>query len=131
MTGDVIKRTSCARVMAGGLGCYAATVGVALHGESRGHFLAALVLCGLGWNLLYTSGSALLVASVPPRDRPKAQALAETSQQVGNCCASMASGVVTAAGGWHGVTVVAAAPMLLCVAATVGCEPFSPQRSAS
>ena len=71
MTGDVIKRTSCARVMAGGLGCYAATVGVALHGESRGHFLAALVLCGLGWNLLYTSGSALLVASMPPRDRPK------------------------------------------------------------
>ena len=34
MTGDVIKRTSCARVMAGGLGGYAATVGVALHGES-------------------------------------------------------------------------------------------------
>eukprot|EP01044_Picomonas_judraskeda_P031437 COSAG03_NODE_11737_length_578_cov_0.968685_1_plen_44_part_01 len=41
-----------------------------------------------------------LVKSVLPRDRPKAQAVAETIQQLTNAIASAGSGVVTGNFGW-------------------------------
>merc|ERR1712070_256819 len=40
----------------------------ALSGQGRWHFGVALMLSGVGWNCMYTAGSALLVAAVP--DKP-------------------------------------------------------------
>ena len=96
VTGDIIRRTSCATVMAAGVLLYGCTIAVALRGETTSHFVAALVCVGLGWNFLYTAGSAMLVKSVGPAARPKAQAMAETTQQLGNLTASVASGVAVA-----------------------------------
>ena len=60
-----------------------------------------------------------LVKSVPQRDRPKAQALAETIQQISNTCASVGSGIVTGNFGWSGVAVTSIVPMMMCIVATV------------
>ena len=132
-----------------------ATILVALTGTTVAHFLSALLSVGLGWNFLYTAGSAMvrchklaqrqdisrcrrqvssvvtcapcaccmcttqLVKSVPQRDRPKAQAVAETIQQVTNAIASVGSGVVIGKFGWQGVASMSTVPLLLCVVATV------------
>jgi hypothetical protein len=45
----------------GGVLLYAVVIGIALHGETTAHFIGALACIGLGWNFIYTSGSALLV----------------------------------------------------------------------
>ena len=46
--------------------------------------------------------------------------MAETAQQVANCCASIGSGVVTSSAGWGGVALTTVVPLVVCVLAAVG-----------
>lgn len=68
--------------------------------------------------VLWLMCASQLVKSVAQRDRPKAQAVAETIQQVTNTIASVGSGVVTGNFGWPGVAMMSTVPLLLCIVAT-------------
>jgi MFS family permease len=54
--------------------------------------VAALLLLGIGWNLGFVSGSALLTDSVPPADRTRVQGFGDTLIWGGGAIASIASG---------------------------------------
>ena len=43
-----------------GVVCYTITILTALSGTTATHFLIALLSVGLGWNFLYTAGSAMV-----------------------------------------------------------------------
>ena len=43
-----------------GVVCYVLTILTALHGETPTHFRIALLSVGVGWNFLYTAGSAMV-----------------------------------------------------------------------
>jgi predicted MFS family arabinose efflux permease len=74
-TGHLIRYFGVLKVMlAGGvilLGC----VVINLIGVEVGHFLAALLMLGLGWNFLYIGASTLLTETYTPAEKAKTQAL--------------------------------------------------------
>ncbi|WP_190134495.1 MFS transporter [Streptomyces longispororuber] len=79
----------------------------------------ALVLLGLGWNLGLLSGTALVTAAAPPATRAATQGLVDVGIAVAGATGGMASGVVTASGGFPvlafggGVLALAVLPVLL------------------
>ncbi len=64
-------------------------------------FLFAMFAIGIGWNMAYSSGSALISASYRPAERgrvqPVAEALIITSQVTG----ALSAAAFTSAAGWH------------------------------
>ena len=78
VTGELIRVSSTARVMTVGALVYLGAVIVGLSGVTGAHFFGTLFLAGLGWNLVFTSGSAMLVEVVPKKDIPRAQGVSES-----------------------------------------------------
>lgn len=69
---------------------------------------AALGLLGVGWNLALLSGSALLTAGVPVRERPRREGWGEVSMGVAATGGSVVSGPVVAGGGYATLAVAGA-----------------------
>jgi len=63
-------------------------------GSSSGPFFGTLLLAGVGWNLVFTTGSTMLVEAVSAIDRPKAQGISESMAIVGSCVGTLASGFI-------------------------------------
>ena len=72
-TGHLIRRCGTLQVMLAGAVLQAACVAVNLIGDSYAHFLAALVLLGLGWNFLFVGATTLLTETYSPQEKAKAQ----------------------------------------------------------
>lgn len=77
--------------------------------------LVALLLLGVGWNLAFIGGSALLTSAVAPAHRPRVQGLADTAMGVAGVLGAASSGVLMAWGGFGrlGLLCAAAATALL------------------
>ena len=72
-TGHLIRRFGTLRIMLAGAVLQAACVAVNLIGDSYTHFLAALVLLGLGWNFLFIGATTLLTETYTAQEKAKAQ----------------------------------------------------------
>jgi MFS family permease len=83
-----------------GLMLMAACVIVDGAGRSLGHYWWALVLLGLGWNLLFVSGTTLLTSCYRPAERYRAQAVNEFSVFGVQAIASLLAGPAVHALGW-------------------------------
>jgi MFS family permease len=73
-TGFILSRFGVLRVMASGVVVMFCCVFLAMAGYDFSHFWGALVLLGLGWNLLFVGATVLLAKSYQPEERFKAQA---------------------------------------------------------
>ena len=59
-TGNLITRFGVLRIMSIGVLMLFASVAASLNGDTVAHFVAALVLLGLGWNFLFIGGTTLV-----------------------------------------------------------------------
>ncbi|WP_079086279.1 MFS transporter [Streptomyces silvensis] len=90
--------------------------------HSAAALAVALVLLGLGWNLGLLSGTAMVTAATPPSTRAATQGLVDVGIAVAGASGGLASGVVTASGGFPvlafggGVLALAVLPLLLVTA---------------
>jgi MFS family permease len=76
---------------------------------SNGTLVAlAMFLIGLGWNLGFVAGSALLTDSVALLERPRMQGLADTCMGVAAALGSLASGPIMAGHGFPALNTVVA-----------------------
>jgi len=113
VSGLLVARLGLGRLMAAGLLTLAASLVCGALGTGLGAWIAALVLLGLGWNLLFLGGTVALTSAFPGADRFRAQALNDTLVFGARAIASLGAGVVLAAGGWHAIQVVGVVPLLL------------------
>jgi MFS family permease len=97
------------------LGCVAIAVVV---GQEFVHYLAALVLLGLGWNLLFVAGTTLLTSTYTPAERFKAQGLNDFIVAAAQAAMSLLAGSAIEAVGWTGLN-LAGLPLLLAMIAGV------------
>ena len=74
VTGRLIGRFGLRRMMMAGAVLTAGCTVVALLGETFWHFVAGLVLLGVGWNWMFVSATALLATAYDPAERMRAQA---------------------------------------------------------
>lgn len=111
VTGKLVAKFGAVPVMAVGIGLFLACSLTAWSGTSVGWFWSALVLLGLGWNLVYV-GSTSLLARAPAEERAKAQGLNDVVVFGTVSLAAFSSGVVFDWKGWDGINLVAL-PLLI------------------
>src|SRR4051812_25203676 len=114
-TGTLIRRFGVLNVMLAGAALNLVTIGIALAGITVAHFWWALVMLGVGWNLLYTGGTTLLTETYRPEERAKAQGLNDQMIFIMMLVSSFTSGLTVTTAGWTRVNLFAA-PMVAVVA---------------
>ncbi|MFE3839173.1 MFS transporter [Pseudogemmobacter sonorensis] len=91
-TGHLIARFGAEKVVATGLFILAGAGAVAMSGVALGHFFAALVLLGLGWNFGFIGATAMLTREQRGGERGRLQGLNDTIVFGGVTLASLSSG---------------------------------------
>ena len=91
----------------------AAALAYSAAGDQVALLSVSIFLLGLGWNLGFVAGSALLTESVPPADQIRAQGIADSLAWVTGAVAGVASGVLLAAWGFPALSVIGGGLALL------------------
>ena len=115
VTGTLIRRFGVLKVIIAGTALMAGCVAVALGGNRIGHFWVALVLLGVGWNLMYTGGTTLLTEVYAPAEKARAQGLNDLIVFAVMGVSSFASGVLVDRAGWEAMN-AGALPFIAAVA---------------
>ncbi|MDP1731035.1 MAG: MFS transporter [Devosia sp.] len=109
VTGVIISRLGANLTASLGLMLILAAAIVNLSGISVGHFVAALVLLGVGWNFGFIASTALLAESYRPEEAARVQGLNEQVVFGVMAIASVASGLLLELIGWQSINVLAIA----------------------
>ncbi len=118
-TGDLIKRFGVLTVMVVGIALIGGCIAAATAGNSIPHFVAALVLLGVGWNFMYTGATTLLTESYAPAERAKAQGANDFIMFTTMGASSFASGALVSSAGWESMN-YGAIPVLAVALAAIG-----------
>lgn len=100
-TGSLIQRFGALRVMATGAVLLLACTVVALTGVEISRFAVAMILLGVGWNFLYTSGSTLLTTRYRPAEKNRVQGFTDFCVFSVMVTSSAASGAMLITNGWN------------------------------
>ena len=103
ITGTLVGRLGEYVVMTVGVAILAASVTVAWLGEGAVHYMAALILLGVGWNFLFTAGSTLITTTYSHAERFKAQGLNDLIVFGTMALLTLAAGVLLELVGWRGL----------------------------
>lgn len=113
LTGFLVERLGTLRIMLAGtllmIGCNLVT----LLGVDLMNYWAALVLLGLGWNLLFVGGTVLLTTTYRPQERFKVQAANDFTIFAMQAVSSFSAGAVLSSTGWATINWFALAVLLL------------------
>ena len=118
VTGSLIKRFGVLRVIAAGIVLMALCIAVALSGTTFAHFVVALIVLGIGWNFMYTGGTALLTESYEPAEKARVQGVNDFAVFATMGVSSVSSGALVSLAGWERMN-AAALPVLAVVAVGV------------
>lgn len=130
-SGWLIRRFGEARLLLAGIVVLFASLAVAGTGHAVGHYSAALILLGIGWNFLFVGGTTLLTHAWRGAERFRVQAANDFMVFTVTALASLASGAAVHAAGWNELLVIAVLPLgalLLVVAAGYRRLAVSPAR---
>jgi MFS family permease len=117
-TGWLINRFGVTPLMLTGVALLSAHVLIAVSGFAFLHYVSALVLLGLGWNLLYVGGSTLLTETYRPSERAKVQAFNDFMIVGVVAAGSFSAGALNEAFGWRGLN-LSAIPFLALAAIVI------------
>lgn len=112
-TGSLIARFGAYRIVAAGLLLLGASAVTGLAGISAWHFLAGLILLGLGWNFGFVGASALVLETHRPEERTRVQSFNDFLVFGTMAIGSFSSGGLLTAFGWSMVNWVVFPPVVL------------------
>jgi MFS family permease len=130
VTGSLIQRFGALKVIVCGTLLMGACVAVALSDLQIAHFWTALVLLGVGWNFMYTGGTALLTETYTPAEKAKTQGLNDLIVFAVMGVSSFSSGALIDVAGWQHMNAVAL-PFIAVVALAAGWLALLRQRRAA
>ena len=110
-SGRLIGRIGVRAGMAAGLALMFACVAIDSAGRDVMHYWWGLVLLGIGLNLLFVAGTALLTTTYQPAERFRAQAVNEFSVFGSQAAASLLAGPAIHALGWRALNLAALLPL--------------------
>lgn len=118
-SGWLVDRLGLPRMMYLGIACNAACVAIAaVVGHHFVHYMVGLTLLGIGWNLLFVAGTALLTRTYAPVERFRAQGLHDFLTFGTQAAASLLAGMSIHALGWTNLN-LASVPLLIAALAAV------------
>ncbi|MFO1303455.1 MAG: MFS transporter [Burkholderiales bacterium] len=101
VTGSLINRFGVTNVILVGVAVMGSGAAIALAGNAYPHFLAALVLVGVGWNFMYTGGTTLLTETYAPAEKARTQGFNDALMFTTMTLASFSSGALVSGPGWE------------------------------
>jgi len=110
-SGKLISRFGERIIMTAGSLLLVASMLTSLLGNGVPHYWTGLVLLGVGWNFLFTSGTTLLATHYSGAERHRAQAINDFIVFTSQACVSLLAGLAVAQLGWLG-TNLSVAPLL-------------------
>jgi len=134
-TGFVIARIGLKRTLMAGFFLLGAAMAFGSLVPSYAYVVVSLTLLGLGWNLTYVGGGALLAQNVPDRSRHRWQGINDTVIAACATLGALLPAPMMAVFGWNGSNVllssICVAGLLLCWRALPWATPRLPARTAS
>ena len=97
----ILRHVSTMSMLMVGLAALIIAVSIALLDQSYWGYWSALVFLGLGWNLLFSGGTALLAQSYEPQDSFRVQAINEFCVFGIQAIMSLSAGWLVFSYGWH------------------------------
>lgn len=119
VTGHIVHRVGALPVIAAGGLLILLCVAVSMTGVEVAQFWAALVLLGIGWNLMFVGGTTLLTEIYRPEEQSRVQAFNEFMVFGTTAVTSLASGAVFSSQGWEWVNLGTVAPVAVAAAAAL------------
>ena len=113
VSGGLIDRVGVRAAMTTGLALMLGCVAIASAGHDLMHYWWGLVLLGVGWNLLFVAGTALLTTTYLPAERFRAQAVNEFSVFGTQALASLLAGPALHLLGWRALNLATLVPLAL------------------
>ncbi|MDX1663905.1 MAG: MFS transporter [Candidatus Promineifilaceae bacterium] len=115
-SGFIVERLGLPRMLLAGALVMVTSVLVSLFGVGITAFWAALVLLGVGWNLLFVGATVLLTRTYTTGERFRAQAVNDFSIFGVRAVASLFAGTILFLAGWQVLSFIALPPLLLMLA---------------
>ncbi|MBH0239979.1 MFS transporter [Methylobrevis albus] len=115
-TGSLIARFGKELMAGAGLVIIGLSAVVALSGTELFHFWTALILLGIGWNLGFVGGTAMVADSYRPEEAAKVQAGNEFLLFGTVAAASFSSGKILVGQGWDAINMIVFPVVALCLA---------------
>ncbi len=115
-SGTMVSRFGAPRVIALGLVLIALAAIIGLSGITVGHFWAALIVLGVGWNFGFVGATALVTETCTPTERNRVQAVNDFLIFGTMAVGSFASGHLLASRGWDMVNDVVFPPVVVALA---------------
>ena len=112
-TGHLIKRFGIIPILAAGVLLNLLSIAIALSGEDVMHFLISMFLVGVGWNFLFTAGTALSLKAYQPEEKDKAQGAINFCVFAVMIITSFASGALVTTQGWTLLNYISLIPVAL------------------
>ena len=109
LSGALVKKGLRDSLIFTGLGLYIVVVLIGFKGMAVLHYWWALIILGLGWNLLFMTSTAILPQTYAPQDKFKAQAANDFLIFAFQGVAAFAAGWALFSLSWNGVLTVALA----------------------
>lgn len=113
VTGFLVERLGTLRIMLAGTLLMLACNIVAVLGPDLANYWGALVLLGLGWNLMFVGGTVLLTTTYRSEERFKAQATNDFTIFAVQAVSSFSAGAVLSSAGWFNINAFALSILLL------------------
>lgn len=99
-TGHLINRFGIIPIMSAGVVLNLLCIAIALSGVDVMHFLVSMILLGVGWNFLFTAGTALSLKAYRPEEKDKVQGAINFCVFGMMMISSFASGALVTTQGW-------------------------------
>jgi predicted MFS family arabinose efflux permease len=99
-TGHLIKRFGVIAILSAGVVLNLLSVAIALSGVEVMYFLISMFLIGVGWNFLFTAGTALSLKAYQPEEKDKVQGAINFCVFVVMMITSFSSGALVTTQGW-------------------------------
>lgn len=100
VTGHLIKRFGTTAILFAGVVLNLLCVAIALSGVEVMHFLISMFLVGVGWNFLFTAGTALSLKAYRPEEKDKAQGAINFCVFLVMMVSAFSSGALVTTQGW-------------------------------
>lgn len=115
-TGRLIKAWGERPVIFWGAVLLATGMPIAFLGASLVHFIASLILLGMGWNFMYIGATSLLTTAYRPSEREKSQSFHDTVVFLVTTVATYGAAPLLSAFGWSGLQAAAWGVLILGIA---------------
>ena len=112
-TGQLIKRFGAIKVMGAGVVLNLICIAIALQGIEVANFVIAMFLVGVGWNFLFTAGTALSLNAYRPEEKDKAQGAINFCIFMMMMVSSLSSGALVTTQGWRLLNLISLVPVAL------------------